>query len=91
MAWKDGVKGSVVTANVIINGISTERIDGGAIRGANLFHSFSQFNVRAGRGAYFTNPKGIENILTRVTGANRSDILRTVGGFRQYEFVFDKS
>jgi filamentous hemagglutinin family protein len=74
-----GAEGSVVTPNVTINGIPSDRIDGGAIRGTNLFHSFAQFNVDAGRGAYFTNPAGILNILTRVTGANRSDILGRLG------------
>lgn len=59
--------------------LSTERIDGGVRRGANLFHSFQQFNVNQGRGAYFANPAGIENILTRVTGGNPSEILGTLG------------
>jgi filamentous hemagglutinin family protein len=73
-----GVESSVVTPDVI-KGIQGDRIDGGATREANLFHSFSQFNIGEGRGAYFTNPLGIENILTRVTGANRSDILGRLG------------
>ena len=73
-----GAEGSVVTPEVI-NGIPSDRIDGGAPRGANLFHSFSQFNIGEGRGAYFTPPAGIENILSRVTGANRSDILGRLG------------
>ncbi len=74
-----GVEGSVVTPNLMINGIPSDRIDGGATRDANLFHSFSQFNIGAGRGAYFTPPPGILNILTRVTGANRSSILGRLG------------
>ena len=32
-----------------------------------------------GRGAYFANPTGIENILTRVTGSNASNILGRLG------------
>ena len=56
-----------------------EVIEGGAQRGANLFHSFSEFDVENGRGAYFTNPVGIENILSRVTGTNPSEILGTLG------------
>ncbi|MEH1945250.1 MAG: filamentous hemagglutinin N-terminal domain-containing protein [Nostoc sp.] len=74
-----GVEGSVVTPNVNIKGISSDRIDGGATRGANLFHSFQEFNVGSGRGAYFANPTGIENILTRVTGSNPSNILGRLG------------
>jgi filamentous hemagglutinin family protein len=58
---------------------TVEQIDGGATRGANLFHSFQEFNVGEGGSAYFTNPSGIENILTRITGANPSNILGTLG------------
>jgi filamentous hemagglutinin family protein len=56
-----------------------DRIDGGAVRGTNLFHSFKDFNVGEGRGAYFANPAGVENILSRVTGANPSNIFGTLG------------
>jgi filamentous hemagglutinin family protein len=58
---------------------STEIIDGGAIRGANLFHSFQEFNIGEGRSVYFSNPNGIANILSRVTGANPSEILGKLG------------
>ena len=58
---------------------STDQIDGGAIRGTNLFHSFEEFNVDAGRGIYFSNPAGIENILSRVTGKNPSKIFGKLG------------
>ena len=54
-------------------------IEGGAIRDANLFHSFQEFNVGAGREAYFANPNGIANIFSRVTGNNLSNILGTLG------------
>ncbi|HAZ47931.1 MAG TPA: hypothetical protein DDW76_19575 [Cyanobacteria bacterium UBA11369] len=74
-----GNEASVVVPNVEINGIPSERIDGGAIRGANLFHSFGEFNIPEARGAYFSNPNGIINILTRVTGTNRSNIFDTLG------------
>jgi filamentous hemagglutinin family protein len=58
---------------------NTEIIDGGAIRGANLFHSFQEFNVGEGRSVYFSNPTGIANILSRVTGTNPSEILGKLG------------
>jgi filamentous hemagglutinin family protein len=74
-----GSESSVVVPNVNINGINSDRIDGGAIRGTNLFHSFQEFNIDNGRGAYFTNPGNISNILTRVTGNNLSNILGTLG------------
>ena len=74
-----GHESSVVTPNQTINDISSDIIDGGAIRGVNLFHSFQEFNIDSGRGVYFNNPSGIENILTRVTGTNVSHILGTLG------------
>lgn len=74
-----GTENSIVTPNVNIGGGTAERIDGGAARGANLFHSFSQFNIGQGQQVYFANPSGIENILSRVTGHNVSNILGTLG------------
>ncbi|MBU7585908.1 MAG: S-layer family protein [Nostoc sp. TH1S01] len=58
-----------------------EGIIGGAQRGQNLFHSFREFNVQAGGVTYFlpdTNSH-IQNIITRVTGNNVSEILGTLG------------
>ena len=74
-----GTERSVVTPNVNVKGQTADQIDGGAVRGANLFHSFSEFNVGNGQRVYFTNPTGIENILSRVTGTNPSNILGTLG------------
>jgi filamentous hemagglutinin family protein len=74
-----GTENSIVTPNVNIGGLPADRIDGGAVRGANLFHSFSDFNVGEGLRVYFGNPAGIENILSRVTGNNVSNILGTLG------------
>jgi filamentous hemagglutinin family protein len=74
-----GTEGSIVIPNANIRGLPAESIEGGALRGANLFHSFSQFNVQEGLRVYFANPVGIENILTRVTGNNLSNILGTLG------------
>ncbi|MBW4431577.1 MAG: S-layer family protein [Pelatocladus maniniholoensis HA4357-MV3] len=71
-----GAESSVVSPNVV-DGV--DRIDGGATRGSNLFHSFQEFNIDAGRGAYFSNPANIINILTRVTGGNPSNILGRLG------------
>ncbi|MBD2181937.1 beta strand repeat-containing protein [Aerosakkonema funiforme] len=73
-----GSESSVITPQTI-KGLPSDRIDGGAIRGGNLFHSFREFNVGEGQGAYFSNPDGIERILTRVTGGNISQILGTLG------------
>ncbi|OLT58503.1 filamentous hemagglutinin N-terminal domain-containing protein [Moorena bouillonii] len=62
-----------------VNGKIVDLIKGGAIRDINLFHSFLEFNVSEGQRVYFANPAGIENILSRVTGANPSNILGTLG------------
>ncbi len=83
-----GAESSVVTPDVEINGIPSDRIDGGATRGANLFHSFQDFNVGEGRGAYFSNPAAIENILSRVTGGNLSEILGTLGVLGDANLLF---
>ncbi|MDJ0616781.1 MAG: S-layer family protein [Calothrix sp. MO_192.B10] len=75
-----GNESSQVTEN--FQGLPVEVIRGGARRGINLFHSFREFNVSEGRGAYFFSPNAeIQNILARVTGNNRSDILGTLGTF----------
>ncbi|MEH1901098.1 MAG: filamentous hemagglutinin N-terminal domain-containing protein [Nostoc sp.] len=74
-----GNNSSKITPNVNIKGSAADRIDGGAIRGANLFQSFQEFNVGELQRVYFANPTGISNILTRVTGSNVSNILGTLG------------
>jgi filamentous hemagglutinin family protein len=74
-----GVEHSVVTPNTNVRGFPAELIQGGATRGTNLFHSFQEFNVGNGQRVYFANPIGIENILSRVTGNNLSNILETLG------------
>jgi len=62
-----------------INNLPSDRIEGGAARGSSLFHSFGEFNIGQGRGAYFENPSGITNIFSRVTGGNPSNILGNLG------------
>ncbi|MEQ8462872.1 two-partner secretion domain-containing protein, partial [Coleofasciculus sp. E1-EBD-02] len=74
-----GTENSVVTPNVDIQGLPADLIEGGATRGAALFHSFSEFNVGEGLRVYFANPVGIETIFSRVTGSDVSDILGTLG------------
>ncbi|WAN69785.1 S-layer family protein [Moorena producens JHB] len=74
-----GNERSVVTPNVDVNGNLADLIEGGAIRESNLFHSFQDFNVAEFGRVYFANPAGIENILSRVTGGNVSNILGTLG------------
>jgi filamentous hemagglutinin family protein len=72
-----GNENSIVTPD---NSASQELVTGGAQRGQNLFHSFQEFNITEGRGAYFVSPNAdIANIFSRVTGSNVSQIFGTIG------------
>ena len=53
-------------------------IQGGAQRGTNLFHSFTEFSIGNGQRVDFANPIGVTNIITRVTDAP-SNINGTLG------------
>jgi filamentous hemagglutinin family protein len=58
------------------------RINGGEREGNNLFHSFDEFSIPEGMEAIFENATDIENIFTRVTGnevSNINGILTTQG------------
>jgi filamentous hemagglutinin family protein len=52
--------------------------DLGRMRGNNLFHSFTQFDLNSGDTATFSGPGNIQNILARVTGGSASSIDGTV-------------
>jgi len=54
-------------------------IEGGAVRDGNLFHSFSEFSVDEGTRVDFSNPAGVINIFSRVTGKNLSEIFGELG------------
>ncbi|MBN3896289.1 MAG: filamentous hemagglutinin N-terminal domain-containing protein [Nostoc sp. NOS(2021)] len=68
-----GTNSSIVTPK-LINGQYTYQIDGGAIHGTNLFHSFEQFSVLTGNTAYFNNAANIDNVIARITGKSISNI-----------------
>jgi filamentous hemagglutinin family protein len=74
-----GSDSSTVNEAVTIGDRLVDLIEGGATRGNNLFHSFSEFGVEDGGAVYFASPDGIANILTRVTGNNPSEIFGTLG------------
>jgi filamentous hemagglutinin family protein len=63
---KFGTAGAVAGPNYSITS------DMGAVRGNNLFHSFTQFDLNYGDVAAFSGPASIQNILTRVTGSASS-------------------
>ena len=91
---KDKVSAQITPDNTLGNDNSVvetitpqlQLIDGGATRGANLFHSFVEFNIGEGNTAYFSNPAAIQNIFTRVTGNNPSQILGVLGNANLYFF-----
>jgi filamentous hemagglutinin family protein len=56
------------------SGCTTCAIEGGTVRGVNLFHSFREFSIPTGGAAWFNNAPQIQTILTRVTGNNLSNI-----------------
>jgi len=66
-------------SSILVKENAIDRIESGAIRGETLFHSFEQFDVLSDRQVYFANPNGIEQIVTRVTGNNASNILGKLG------------
>jgi filamentous hemagglutinin family protein len=74
-----GNENSTVTPGAMVRGGEADLIDGGAIRGSNLFHSFQEFNVGEGQRVYFANPDGINSILSRITGSNPSNIFGILG------------
>ena len=57
-----------------LEGAMTVAAEQGQLRGANLFHSFSTFNVRAGESVMFDGPTGVERVFNRVTGSAPSVI-----------------
>ena len=69
------------TENSTINSIDElrSRIEGGAIRGDNLFHSFEEFGIPEGFEVYFANPETVTTIFSRITGNNISEIFGTLG------------
>ena len=71
-----------ISGPVSVNGSTQYNITGGTRpgSGANLFHSFGQFNVPSNNIANFLNETAIptDNILARVTGGNVSSIYGTI-------------
>ena len=62
----------------------------GTRAGSNLFHSFSTFNISSGGSATFTGDAGIQNVISRVTGGDVSNLqgtLRSEVGNANFYFI----
>ncbi|MBD2489069.1 S-layer family protein [Aulosira sp. FACHB-615] len=71
---QDNTLNTSVTSTNSINGSNLYTITNGERVGNNLFHSFSQFSIPRGDSASFQNATDIQNIFSRVTGGNISNI-----------------
>ncbi|MEH1866297.1 MAG: S-layer family protein [Nostoc sp.] len=75
--YNNGIRAQVIpdsTLNTAVSGSSNYTITNGSRVGNNLFHSFSQFSVPNNGSASFDNAADIQNIFSRVTGGNVSNI-----------------
>ncbi|MEO1348659.1 MAG: S-layer family protein [Cyanobacteria bacterium J06635_15] len=62
------------TPSSVAPGCTSCTIEGGTLRGNNLFHSFTEFSVPIGDEVIFNNLDVVEHIFSRVTGSSVSDI-----------------
>ncbi|MGK7900505.1 MAG: filamentous hemagglutinin N-terminal domain-containing protein [Hormoscilla sp.] len=73
-AWGQAITPDGTLPTQVMQDGDNYTIEGGGRAGGNLFHSFDKFSVPAGGRAFFNNAADVENILSRVTGGNVSNI-----------------
>jgi filamentous hemagglutinin family protein len=85
MVYAQTIAPAANDTDTMVNTVTTSggqqlNITGGRLSGdgANLFHSFSEFNLNSGQVANFESQPEIQNILNRVTGGNASVINGTL-------------
>ncbi|OKH57954.1 hypothetical protein NIES2130_17120 [Scytonema sp. HK-05] len=66
--------GTLPNNSIVTPSGNTILIEGGTQKGNNLFHSFTQFSLPKENTAYFNNVSQIQNIFSRVTGGEASNI-----------------
>ncbi|MBF0379193.1 MAG: filamentous hemagglutinin N-terminal domain-containing protein [Desulfamplus sp.] len=62
----------------------------GTLKGDNLFHSFEKFSIKTQESATFTGSDSIKNVISRVTGGEKSEIdgtLRSNVGKADFYFI----
>lgn len=81
------VLADIVTDGTVGPAQSISAIDGqltigqelGSLKGGNLFHSFQQFDIETNETATFTGDDATQNVISRVTGGNKSHINGILG------------
>ncbi|MEH2408341.1 S-layer family protein [Nostoc sp.] len=76
--WNSCANAQVISDGTLNTTISQSgnnfTITNGSRVGNNLFHSFSQFSIPSNGSAFFNNAADVQNIFSRVTGGNVSNI-----------------
>ena len=70
--------GTLPNNTVVTSNGNIRVIEQGTRAGTSLFHSFSEFSVPTGGAAFFNTAPDIQNIISRVTGRNISNIDGTI-------------
>ena len=83
----DGTLGPESSLLIDVSAVE-QLIQGGALRGENLFHSFEQFSIGDGGQVTFDNPAAVQRVFSRVTGDLPSEIFGTLGSTGNSDLYF---